>query len=110
MPGERRPPIVDGVAIESPRNGAYGRLRPAPCGSLGYRFRMPGRAFPVIYARDVEQTASFYEALGFEEHLRLPDDGLPGCIGLRRCVRDCRDDNGFSGATGGRDGWLGPQV
>jgi lactoylglutathione lyase len=45
---------------------------------------MARRAFPVIYARDVERTARFYGALGFEEHFRLPDTGSAGYIGLRR--------------------------
>lgn len=45
----------------------------------------PVRAFPVLYARDVEGVAAFYVRLGFEEHFRLPDpDGAPGFIGLRR--------------------------
>ena len=43
------------------------------------------RAFPVIYARDVELVARFYERLGFREHVRLPGDtGAIGFIGLRR--------------------------
>jgi lactoylglutathione lyase len=43
------------------------------------------RAFPVLYARDVEAVAQFYVRLGFEEQFRLPDDdGLAGYIGLRR--------------------------
>ena len=43
------------------------------------------RAFPVLYAKDVERVAGFYAALGFEEHARLPSpDGGPGFIGLRR--------------------------
>ena len=43
------------------------------------------RAFPVLYAKDVEAVARFYMRLGFEEHFRLPDqDGSPGYIGLRR--------------------------
>jgi lactoylglutathione lyase len=43
------------------------------------------RAFPVIYAKDVEAVASFYARLGFEEHFRLPqEDGTPGFVGLRR--------------------------
>ena len=31
------------------------------------------RAFPVLYAKDVEAVARFYMHLGFEEHFRLPD-------------------------------------
>ena len=43
------------------------------------------RAFPVLYAKDVEAVAAFYLRLGFEEHARLPGpDGTPGFIGLRR--------------------------
>jgi lactoylglutathione lyase len=43
------------------------------------------RAFPVLYARDVEGVAGFYGRLGFEEYARLPGaDGEPGFIGLRR--------------------------
>jgi lactoylglutathione lyase len=42
------------------------------------------RAFPVIYARDVVRVAAFYARLGFEERARLPDEGEPGFIGLRR--------------------------
>jgi catechol 2,3-dioxygenase-like lactoylglutathione lyase family enzyme len=41
------------------------------------------RAFPVIYAEDVERSVRFYEELGFEEHFRLPSDGEPGYVGLR---------------------------
>jgi len=43
------------------------------------------RAFPVIYAKDVEAVAGFYARLGFEEHFRLPqEDGTAGFVGLRR--------------------------
>src|SRR3954447_25516810 len=43
------------------------------------------RAFPVIYARDVEAVAEFYAGLGFAEQARVPrEDGSPGFIGLRR--------------------------
>jgi lactoylglutathione lyase len=43
------------------------------------------RAFPVIYARDVEAVAAFYARLGFEEHVRMPgQDGTLGFVGLRR--------------------------
>jgi lactoylglutathione lyase len=45
----------------------------------------PLRAFPVLYAKDVERVARFYATLGFEEHARLPGpDGAPGFIGLHR--------------------------
>jgi lactoylglutathione lyase len=42
------------------------------------------RAFPVIFARSVEVSSAFYESLGFERHFRLPTEGEPGYIGLRR--------------------------
>lgn len=43
------------------------------------------RAFPVLYAKDVERVAAFYSRLGFVEHFRLPEpDGAPGFIALRR--------------------------
>ena len=43
------------------------------------------RAFPVLYAKDVEAVAAFYRRLGFEEHFRLAQpDGTPGFVGLRR--------------------------
>ena len=42
------------------------------------------RAFPVLYAVDVERVTAFYSRLGFEEHFRLPADGSPGFIGLHR--------------------------
>jgi len=43
------------------------------------------RAFPVLYAKDVERVAAFYEGLGFEEHFRMPGhDGTAGFVGLDR--------------------------
>jgi lactoylglutathione lyase len=43
------------------------------------------RAFPVLYASDVEAVAQFYVGLGFQEHFRLAaDDGSVGYVGLRR--------------------------
>jgi lactoylglutathione lyase len=45
---------------------------------------MPERAFPVVYARDVERSARFYQSLGFEAHFRLPPQGEAGYVGLRR--------------------------
>ena len=43
------------------------------------------RAFPVLYAEDVERVAAFYAGLGFAEHFRLPGpDGRAGYIGMRR--------------------------
>lgn len=41
------------------------------------------RAFPVVYASDVERTARFWELLGFRRHFQLPADGDPGYVGLR---------------------------
>jgi lactoylglutathione lyase len=45
---------------------------------------VPERAFPVIYAADVERSAGFWKKLGFEEQFRLPPEGEPGYVGLRR--------------------------
>jgi lactoylglutathione lyase len=45
---------------------------------------MPERAFPVVYARDVERSARFYQRLGFQTHFRLPPQGDAGYVGLRR--------------------------
>jgi lactoylglutathione lyase len=42
------------------------------------------RAFPVVFARRVVDVARFYEALGFERHFELPEEGEPGYVGLRR--------------------------
>lgn len=47
-----------------------------------------GESFPIHYAVDVEATASFYERLGFRQHLRLPEEGPPGYVGLRRGADD----------------------
>ena len=41
------------------------------------------RAFPIVYASDVEQAARFWELLGFRRHVQLPAEGEPGYIGLR---------------------------
>jgi lactoylglutathione lyase len=42
------------------------------------------RAFPVLYAKDVEAVAAFYVRLGFQEHFRMPgNDGSAGFIALR---------------------------
>ena len=45
---------------------------------------MVTRAFPVIYASDVSETARFWERLGFTRFYQLPSDGEPGYVGLRR--------------------------
>jgi lactoylglutathione lyase len=42
------------------------------------------RAFPIVYASDVERAAQFWELLGFRRHVQLPEDGEPGYVGLRR--------------------------
>ena len=43
------------------------------------------RAFPVLYAHDVELVAGFYARLGFKEHFRMPaPDGSAGFVGLER--------------------------
>jgi lactoylglutathione lyase len=42
------------------------------------------RAFPVVYATDVSRTARFWERLGFTRFFRLPAEGDPGYVGLRR--------------------------
>ena len=44
---------------------------------------MVSRAFPVVYATDVERAAQFWERLGFRRHFQLPADGEPGYVGLR---------------------------
>jgi lactoylglutathione lyase len=42
------------------------------------------RAFPVVYATDVQREARFWELLEFHRHVQLPPEGEPGYIGLRR--------------------------
>lgn len=43
------------------------------------------RAFPVLYARDVERLADFYTVFGFEVQSRIPgEDGSIGFVALRR--------------------------
>jgi lactoylglutathione lyase len=44
---------------------------------------MVSRAFPVVYASDVERAARFWELLGFRRHFQLPAEGEPGYVGLR---------------------------
>ena len=44
---------------------------------------MVSRAFPVLYATDVEQSARFWELVGFQRHFQLPPEGEPGYVGLR---------------------------
>ena len=38
----------------------------------------------MIYAGEVGRCAPFYSAFGFEERFRLPAEGPPGYVGLRR--------------------------
>ncbi len=46
---------------------------------------MVPRAFPVVYSPDVQRSARFWEALGFERFVELPGgDEEPGYVGLRR--------------------------
>jgi lactoylglutathione lyase len=47
---------------------------------------MLSRAFPVVYASDVERAAQFWELLGFRRHVQLPAEGEPGYVGLRSDV------------------------
>lgn len=43
------------------------------------------RAFPVLYAEDVDRVADFCVRLGFEEYFRMPGEhGTTGFVGLRR--------------------------
>lgn len=43
------------------------------------------RAFPVLYAQNVQRVADFYTRLGFAETFRLPDEsGTVGFIALKR--------------------------
>jgi lactoylglutathione lyase len=52
-------------------------------GRLGFRLSMVSRAFPVVYASDVERAAQFWEMLGFSRHFQLPAEGEAGYVGLR---------------------------
>lgn len=45
---------------------------------------MASRAFAVIYSRSVTDSLRFYSALGFKESFRLPPEGEPGYVSLRR--------------------------
>ena len=38
----------------------------------------------MVYARDVDTTARFWERLGFVRFFQLPAEGEPGYVGLRR--------------------------
>ena len=71
---------------------------------------MADRAFPVVYASDVERTARFWERLGFGRFYQLPEDGAAGYVGLRRGGYElavvatdwARDQYGMSVGTGPR--------
>lgn len=49
---------------------------------------MVSRAFPVVYATDVERAARFWELLGFRRHFQLPPEGEPGYVGLSSPASD----------------------
>ena len=42
------------------------------------------RAFPVIYAHEVQPMVDFYEELGFSISFRLPDEGEAGYVTMGR--------------------------
>lgn len=42
------------------------------------------RAFPVIYAHDVQPMVDFYEELGFSISFRLPEEGEAGYVTMGR--------------------------
>ena len=63
----------------------FGEHRCCRPGGAVHWLTMALRAFPVIYARDVEAVAAFYVRLGFQEQMRLPSpDGSVGFMSLRR--------------------------
>jgi len=45
---------------------------------------MATRAFAVIYSTSVPESLRFYAGLGFQETFRLPPEGEPGYVSLRR--------------------------
>ncbi len=55
--------------------------RPAGASNL---LAMAMRAFPVIYARDVERAARFWQRVGFQRFFQFPGNGPAGYVGLRR--------------------------
>src|SRR3954463_11110330 len=70
------------LGTDFPRAGIIPRGR-APAGLESRLVAL--RAFPVLYAKDVEVVAAFYGRLGFEEQFRLAGpDGGAGFIALRR--------------------------
>jgi len=71
---------------------------------------MVSRAFPVLYATDVDRAARFWELLGFQRHFQLPPEGEPGYVGLRTVGAElavtsaewARDRYGMTMGTGPR--------
>jgi hypothetical protein len=43
------------------------------------------RAFPVVYASDVERATEFWELLGFRRRLQLRAEGEPGYVAAAEC-------------------------
>ena len=87
MVAEKAADLILGNALPAERTEWYrhkpaataraNRRCPRPPAELrlaeGHRFAsMALRAFPVLYAKDVEPVAAFYSDLGFAEHARLP--------------------------------------
>ncbi|MBW5481385.1 VOC family protein [Streptomyces bambusae] len=67
-------------------------------------FHPARRAFPVLRARRVADTAAFYERLGFSAGHRHPAKGEPDFVTLRRHDTELavsRDDRAKSGEAGG---------
>jgi catechol 2,3-dioxygenase-like lactoylglutathione lyase family enzyme len=60
------------------------------------------RAFPVLYAKDVERVTGFYGVLGFEERFRMPgEDGAAGYIALTRDGAELTTDASPRALAGG---------
>lgn len=70
---------------------------------------MSRRAFPVVYTARVGELAEFYGRLGFVAHHRVPAEGTPAFVALRRGTAEiavCEPPPGHGGAgPRGRDGW-----
>ena len=45
---------------------------------------MSDRAFPIVSARDLAATRSFYERLGFTQTYQFPPEGEPGFVTMER--------------------------
>ncbi|MFD6218543.1 VOC family protein, partial [Nocardia salmonicida] len=45
---------------------------------------MSRRAFPLVFAKDVQASAFFYQRFGFVRHAQNPPTGEPTFVGLRR--------------------------